>query len=249
MMKKASFFITLIGIFILTATLIHNELQTKPTLLTVTELTSTPTPTTHIDLSPTQSPDVLGQKNFEEATIVSTVDGDTVRLSNGKTLRYIGIDTPETVDPRREVGCFGKEASNYNKVLTTGKTVYLEKDISDTDRYGRLLRYVYLQSGEMVNEMLVREGYAYASAYPPDVKYQDKLEVLEKEARDNNRGLWGSCQSSISPTPDPTTFSCDCTKSCSQITTCQEATFQLTSCGCKSLDGNNDGIACNSLCR
>ncbi len=244
MMKKSPLYIVCIGLFILISTYIHNSLQTNPPLLESTPPTITPTHT-----NTPFSPQVLGETDFEEATISAVVDGDTVKLANGKTLRYIGIDTPETVDPRREVGCFGSEASTYNKLLTTGKTVYLEKDVSNTDKYGRLLRYVYLQSGEMVNEMLVREGYAYASAYPPDIKYQDHFEGLEKEARDANRGLWNACSSMISPTPDPKTFSCDCSKSCNDITTCEEATFQLRSCSCKHLDGNNDGIACNSLCR
>lgn len=250
MAKRVSFLLTLLGIFLVISTYIHNQLQTKPSLLPIGTPTPTTTPKPQLSpANPSTQQDVLGQTDFEEAVIEKTIDGDTVRLTNGKTLRYIGVDTPETVDPRREVGCFGSEASNYNKLLTTGKTVYLEKDVSETDRYGRLLRYVYLQSGEMVNEMLVREGYAYASAYPPDIKYQERLEKLEKEARDTRRGLWGSCTESISPTPDPATFRCDCTKSCSQLTTCEEATFQLRSCSCKNLDGNNDGIACNSLCR
>jgi micrococcal nuclease len=245
MVKKASLLVTLIGVLLIATSYIHQELQSRSPILPVI----TPTPTTPPSPNTTNSPAVLGESDREEAVVASAVDGDTIKLTNGKTLRYIGVDTPETVDPRRAVGCFGKEASDYNKLLTTGKTVYLEKDVSETDKYGRLLRYVYLQSGEMVNEMLVREGYAYASAYPPDVKYQDKLENLEKEARDNNRGLWGSCQSFISPTPDTSTFKCDCSKSCSQITSCEEATFQLNTCSCRSLDGNNDGIACNSLCR
>lgn len=247
MKKKVSFILTILTLFISTATFIHNELQTKPSVISLAHLS--PTPSSSPTIAPSHPPAVLGESDFEEAVIEKVTDGDTVHLTNGKALRYIGIDTPETVDPRREVGCFGAEASNYNKLLTTGKTVYLEKDVSDTDRYGRLLRYVYLQSGEMVNEMMVREGYAYASAYLPDIKYQPRLEELEKEARDNNRGLWGTCKDVISPTPNPTSFRCDCSKSCSQLTTCEEATFQLNSCSCKSLDGNNDGIACNSLCR
>jgi micrococcal nuclease len=252
MMKKSPVYIIVLGLLIFASTYIHNTLQDKTPLLEVIQPSvTTPTIT---PISP--SPAVLGQvdlpagsKALEEATISAVVDGDTVKLSNGKTLRYIGVDTPETVDPRRAVGCFGTEASTYNRLLTIGKTVYLEKDVSDTDRYGRLLRYVYLQSGEMVNEMLIREGYAYASAYPPDVKYQDTFEKLEKEAREKNAGLWGSCNFTPTPAPQTNSFACDCSKSCNDISTCEEATFQLKSCSCKSLDGNSDGIACNSLCR
>jgi micrococcal nuclease len=246
MMKKSPVYIIVLGLLIFASTYIHNTLQDKTPILEVVQ----PSVTSPTPIPPSPQPAVLGQTDYEEATISAVVDGDTVKLSNGKTLRYIGVDTPETVDPRRAVGCFGTEASTYNRLLTIGKTVYLEKDVSDTDRYGRLLRYVYLQSGEMVNEMLIREGYAHASAYPPDVKYQDTFEKLETEAREKNAGLWKSC--AISPTqtaPQTNQFTCDCAKSCNDITTCAEATFQLKSCSCKALDGNNDGIACNSLCR
>lgn len=126
--------------------------------------------------------------------VMRVVDGDTIKLENGQIVRYIGVDTPETVDPRRAVGCFGKEASAKNKELVLGKEVRLVKDVSETDKYQRLLRYVY--AGDLfINEYLVREGYARASSYPPDVKYQDLFRDAEREAREANRGLWadGMC--------------------------------------------------------
>lgn len=125
----------------------------------------------------------------ESFRVARVVDGDTIKLEDGRTVRYIGIDTPETVDPRRPVGCFGKEASVKNKELVSHGDVRLERDVSDTDKYGRLLRYVY--AGDVfVNEFLVREGYARASSYPPDVKYQDVFREAEREAREAKRGLW-----------------------------------------------------------
>jgi len=127
------------------------------------------------------------------ARVVRVVDGDTIRVSLGGkevTVRYIGIDTPETVDPRRPVQPFGKEASERNKNLVEGKSVRLEKDVSETDRFGRLLRYVYVND-DMVNATLVREGFAHAVSFPPDVKYQDLFRQLEREAREAKRGLWG----------------------------------------------------------
>lgn len=135
-----------------------------------------------------------GVKEPEAVTVMRVVDGDTVKLSDGRTLRYIGIDTPETVDPRRPVGCFGNEASAKNRELVEGKPIRLEKDVSETDKYGRLLRYVY--AGDLfVNEYLVRNGFARASTYPPDVKYQDLFRDAEREARREKRGLWadGAC--------------------------------------------------------
>lgn len=128
--------------------------------------------------------------------VIRVVDGDTIVVEGNKTVRYVGIDTPETVDPRRRVGCFGKEASNENHMLVTGKMVRLEKDVSETDKYGRLLRYVYVptSSGELfVNDYLVRQGFAKSYTYPPDVKYQQRFIEAQKEAQENNRGLWQSC--------------------------------------------------------
>jgi micrococcal nuclease len=128
--------------------------------------------------------------DLEIAMVVRVIDGDTVELSDGRRVRYIGVDTPETVDPRRPVECFGKQAGEKNKELVEGKTVQLEKDVSEIDRYGRLLRYVYV--GElMINEFLVREGYAQVTTYPPDVKYQDRFNVAQEQAREQNLGLWG----------------------------------------------------------
>lgn len=133
----------------------------------------------------------------ERVMVTEVVDGDTIKVSSGKTVRFIGIDTPETKDPRRPVGCFGKEASNETKSLLDGKVVILKKDISETDKYGRLLRYIFLplESGQIlfVNDYLVREGFAKASTYPPDVKYNDTLREAEKQAREGNKGLWGRC--------------------------------------------------------
>lgn len=141
--------------------------------------------------SETQKPKV---EISSEITVSKVIDGDTIELENGQKLRYIGIDTPETVDPRRPVGCFGLEASAKNKELVEGKKVRLEKDVSETDKYGRLLRYVYL-GDTFINEYLVKEGFAKTSSYPPDVKYQDKFRQAENYARENNKGLWLSCNS------------------------------------------------------
>jgi len=133
----------------------------------------------------------LSKGNLQKTKVVRVIDGDTIELEDGQKVRYIGIDTPEIVDPRRDPQCFSKEASLQNKKLVEGKEIYLEKDVSETDRYGRLLRYIYLEeNGFSINEQLVKEGYAVASSYPPDVKYQEKFRLAEQEARNNQRGLW-----------------------------------------------------------
>jgi micrococcal nuclease len=137
--------------------------------------------------------------NFEKAVISRVVDGDTVVLSDGKRVRFIGMDTPESTTTTE---FYGKEASDYTKSQLTGKTVYLEKDVSETDRYGRLLRYVWLSlpkeisdseiRSKMFNAILVQEGYAQSSTYPPDVKYQEYLTRYNSEARNANKGLWNT---------------------------------------------------------
>jgi micrococcal nuclease len=126
--------------------------------------------------------------------VAEAVDGDTLRLADGTTVRYIGVDTPETVHPSKPVQCFGKEASAFNKALVEGKPVRLERDISDTDKYGRLLRYIYLEDGTLVNLALVAGGYAKVVTYPPDVAHAAKFQTAMAEARAAGRGLWGACR-------------------------------------------------------
>jgi micrococcal nuclease len=142
-----------------------------------------------------------------EVQVVEVVDGDTIRVNVGgevHTLRYIGIDSPETRDPNEPVEWMGPEATQANRELVGGKTIYLEKDVSETDQYGRLLRYVFLTSGTFVNAELVRQGYAQAISYPPDVKYQHLLTEVQEEARENGRGLWAApTATSFPPTATP----------------------------------------------
>ena len=126
--------------------------------------------------------------------VTRVIDGDTVQISTGQKVRYIGVNSPESVDPRRSVQCFGLEASDYNKKLVEGKKVKFVKDVSDTDKYGRLLRYVYLEDGTFVNLALVKNGYASASTFPPDVKFANTFKEAEREARENQVGLWGACR-------------------------------------------------------
>ena len=124
-------------------------------------------------------------------SVTRIVDGDTIVLSDKTSIRYIGIDTPETKHPRKPVQLFGKEASEANRKLVEGKKVRLEYDVQKTDKYGRTLAYVYLEDGTFVNAWLVENGYARVSTYPPNVKYQDKFIELERKAMEEKRGLWG----------------------------------------------------------
>lgn len=124
--------------------------------------------------------------------VTRVIDGDTIELASGETVRYIGIDTPETVHPSKPVGCYGREASNKNKELVLNQKVRLESDITDRDKYNRMLRYVFLEDGTFINYELVSGGFATNYTYPPDVKYQDQFLVAEGQARKDNRGLWSA---------------------------------------------------------
>jgi len=120
----------------------------------------------------------------ENAVLVTRIiDGDTIEIEGGVKVRYIGIDTPEIGKP------YYLEAKEANLNLVGGKRIQLEKDVEDKDDYGRLLRYVWA-NGIMVNAELVRSGYAYSYSYPPNLKYQAHFLQLEKEAREQKRGLW-----------------------------------------------------------
>jgi micrococcal nuclease len=147
--------------------------------------------------------EVAGSKDEIEGPykVKKVVDGDTIDVTiNDKTVkvRLIGINTPETVDPRKEVECFGKEASNKAKELLDKNEVYLEKDESQAnkDKYDRLLRYIYLEDNTNVNLEMIKEGYAFEYTYETPYKYQELFKKAETEAKDNNRGLWNSssCQ-------------------------------------------------------
>jgi micrococcal nuclease len=150
---------------------------------------STPAPTNPNEQITTSSSTTMNASGLETAQVTKVVDGDTIEVNlNGKIekVRYLEMNTPETVDPRRAVQCFGHEASDENKSLVSGKTVILTKDITDRDKYDRLLRFVYLPVGDgkllFVNDYLVREGYAQAYPYPPDVKFIEQFRQAEKEA-------------------------------------------------------------------
>lgn len=135
--------------------------------------------------------------------VTKVTDGDTIHIDmdgRDEVVRFIGINTPETVDPRRTVECFGKEASSRMKELAGGKIVRLEYDESQNtrDTYNRLLAYVYLEDNQMLNRKMIAEGYAYEYTYLTPYKYQKEFRDLQAFARNNERGLWSpsSCNGS-----------------------------------------------------
>lgn len=132
--------------------------------------------------------------NYSEIKVVEVIDGDTVRLSNGKVLRYIGLDTPETRIKRGGKFVYGPQpfslqATNYNRSLVEGKKVKIEFDLVKKDRYGRLLGYCFVE-GVFVNAKLIEQGYAVIYTFPPNVKYSDLFYQLQVQARESQKGLW-----------------------------------------------------------
>lgn len=158
---------------------------------------SSPVSTPIIEVPPSATASAVAGIEGELVYVTKVIDGDTIKIEGDITIRLLGVDTPETVDPRRPVGCFGKEASNQLKSLLSGKVVILQKDISENDKYKRLLRYIYLplENGQtlFVNDYLIREGFAKVLTIPPDVKYAEQFLEAQRKAREAKKGLWGMC--------------------------------------------------------
>ncbi len=219
----------------------------------------------------TSEPEQKTETSYIFYDVVKVVDGDTVALSiNGQsqTLRLIGLNTPETVDPRKPVECFGVEASNKAKQILTGQSVRIEKDITqgELDKYNRLLAYVFLKDGTNFNKMMIKEGYGYEYTYNTPYKYQTEFKLAEKIAKEQKRGLWAdnACEEVAETTPTleeiftpqttevPAKNNCGSNVyNCSDFTTHDEAQATFEYCGVSNdihgLDRDKDGIACESL--
>ena len=246
---------------------------------------SIPTPTVTVQvvtIKPTQQP--TKAPNGSLYKIISVIDGDTIQVmidDKKETIRLIGINSPETVDPRKPVECFGKEASAFAKSKLTGKSVRLEADSSqgERDKYSRLLRYVFLEDGTNFDKLMISEGYAYEYTYNLPYKYQADFKKAQKDAELTKKGLWAdnvcvTLAPQVTPTTAVTTggssntggttvntvaptessggsrgsFTCAGKTKCGEMATCEEAKFYLTSCGVSRLDGDHDGVPCESLC-
>lgn len=202
--------------------------------------------------------------------VAKVVDGDTIAIlrdGNPITLRLIGINTPETVDPRRLVECFGREASARAKEVLGGKSIRLELDPSqgELDKYGRTLAYVFLGDGTNFNLAMIREGYAYEYTYHIPYKYQAEFKEAQNLARNERRGLWASgvCGEKNVSTPIATSSTADgvaspnyaCNKNiydCKSFTSQKEAQSVFDACGGSAndvhkLDSDKDGVVCEGL--
>jgi len=208
-------------------------------------------------------------ESIKSYKVVKVVDGDTISVNiNGvnTTVRMIGIDTPETVDPRKPVQCFGQEASNKAKSILSNQMVQLELDSSQGkyDKYDRLLAYVFLSDGTNFNEYIIKEGYSYEYTYSTPYKYQGAFKSAQKDAQINKRGLWadGVCEEEPKPTLTPPAQQTQPTQTqqsgyicsfdaynCDDFSTHNEAQSVYETCGSDvhRLDRDNDGLACESL--
>jgi micrococcal nuclease len=144
---------------------------------------------------PAQAYPTMPQEVQGPFTVTRVVDGDTIWVdNNGQRLkiRMIGLDTPETVDPRKPVRCFGREASAQAKTILGGQSVYLETDPSQDsiDKYGRTLAYVWTESGRLFNLDMITDGYAFEYTYDLPYRYQQDFKAAENDARAKDRGLW-----------------------------------------------------------
>lgn len=202
------------GIVAVTETRLFTRTPRQSTVATTpTELpdstdlpTQLPTPSNTPQPTATSQPDVasitteIGEVSGELATVTQIIDGDTIEVAldgSSYRVRYIGIDTPERGAP------YSGEATEANRQLVEGQTVIMVKDVSETDRFGRLLRFVYLLNGTFVNAELVRSGFAQVTTFPPDVNHQQLFLNLQAEARTAGLGLWQEMVVQIEPTDTP----------------------------------------------
>jgi micrococcal nuclease len=176
-----------------------------------TQAIPTPLPEASPAASPELSPSPAATVSGELYRVVSVTDGDTLKVDiagKTETIRVIGVNTPETVDPRKPAECFGQEASAQAKKILTGKSVRLEADPSqqERDRYGRLLRFIFLEDGTDVGLNLIQNGYAQQYLYDKPYTYYEQYKTAEADAKANKRGLWADDICTVvelSPIPSP----------------------------------------------
>ena len=165
---KSANFLLFLGICLITIGCVFYFLKTKEVVQIIPKVTSPP--------------------DLTFAKVTRVIDGDTIVIDTGEKIRYIGINTPEL-----EISeCYATEASGINQSLVLDKVVRLEKDTSETDKYGRLLRYVYV-GNDFINNELVKNGSARVETVKPDIKYEGEFVTWQKFAEQNKLGLWGKC--------------------------------------------------------
>ncbi len=184
----------------------------------------------------------------EQARVVFVIDGDTIDVeAQGQEyrVRYIGVDTPERDEP------FYAEAAEANRQMVEGEEIVLVQDVSETDRYGRLLRYVYLPDGTFVNAELISQGYGRVVTFPPDVAQTELFTALQRQARETERGLWGQSEMQALPpgcdTCRKNSYDCKDFDTQTAAQACFDACLEMVGDDVHHLDGGGDGIVCESL--
>lgn len=175
--------------------------------------------------------------NSEAVVVARVIDGDTIQLQDGTRVRLIGVDTPETVHPSRPVEEYGKEASAFTRRMLEGARVYLEYDVERFDRYGRTLAYVWLPDGTLFNELLLFEGYAQVSTFPPNVKYVERFLAAQRQAREAGSGLWAG-EGTSTGGRSPVTLTVDLAAELASITNVSDSSLDVTGWVLVSVKGN-----------
>ena len=222
---------------------------------------ATPTSATVANALPTAALQASLPSGAKPAELVRIVDGDTIVVrisgqSGQETVRLVGIDTPETKKPDTPVQCYGKEATSYTTKLLTGQKIWLERDVSDRDQYGRLLRYVWIEQGGaylLANEQIVALGYGTARDYHPDTRYHDRLFAALANARTQRLGMWGSCELAAKGTivPGAPSWWTGGDLNCADFPTQKDAQAFFEAMGGPErdpdrLDPDGDGVVCRS---
>lgn len=274
MSTKVKIILGVIGLLIFAQVL--QVASSTPTNKTASQTSSTSSEPTATEPTPT-----IQAQPKSLYDVVKVIDGDTIDVSiDGKIerIRLIGVDTPEVVDPRKPVQCFGQEASAKMHKLLDGKKVSLESDQSqgDKDKYSRLLRFVFTEDNINVAHELILSGFAHEYTYNLPYKYQKEFKEAQQFAEKNELGLWApdACvtptqeaiyipptsapapqvftQQAVEPTQPPAQssgFTCSGKTKCGDMVSCEEARFYLTQCGVSRLDGDDDGTPCETLCK
>lgn len=195
--------------------------------------------------------------------VLQVVDGDTFKIRIGnktESVRILGIDAPETSTLRTgAIECYGKESTTFASSSLLGKSVRMSRDPTQDsrDKYGRILANVFLSNGTLYAEKAVLSGSAYRYVYANNpVFYDSRILKAQMIAKNKSIGVWGKCQEkegSTLSTPilkTDTEFNCALRKTtCAQMVSCQEAKFYLNLCGISRLDGDKDGLPCETICK
>jgi endonuclease YncB( thermonuclease family) len=206
--------------------------------------TTTRPPRTPLPSLDTATPSTNVVPQGESARVTRVFDGDTIEVEmDGRTyrLRYIGVDSPERDEP------FYEDALDFNRDMVEDDTVTLVHDVSETDQYGRLLRYVYLSDGTFVNAALISNGMARLVTFPPDVAQTDYLRHLQSEAKDEGVGMWSRPDLTGPCDCDRNLYDCRDFQSRDEAQTCFEYCLDTSGRDVHNLDGGGDGLVCEFL--